>query len=262
VAVVGVVLLLGVIALIPQLEVDWISSVLILVFGFFFVTVSSRICGQIGSTSNPISGMTIATLLFTSLIFLVLGRMGAGERVIAPHRRGDRLCRAAANAGNTSQDLKTGFLVGATPKWQQTGLLIGALTSALVIGWTLDFLNRAAINILPAYYPGYTVDAASIREPTPTRLRRRTARATATPSSRSKSRIDDGKTIIPAGKYLVGDDNQIHYLVNPGVGGIRQGLTRTNPGGVGGPNALSPARESLPPARPADSTTRCMSGSS
>ncbi|NDD64817.1 MAG: oligopeptide transporter, OPT family, partial [Acidobacteria bacterium] len=162
VAVVGVVLLLGAITLIPQLEVDWISSLLILVFGFFFVTVSSRICGQIGSTSNPISGMTIATLLFTSLIFLVLGRMGAGERVIAL-TVGAIVCVAAANAGNTSQDLKTGFLVGATPKWQQTGLLIGALTSALVIGWTLDFLNRAAINILPAYYPGYTVDAASIR---------------------------------------------------------------------------------------------------
>ncbi len=148
----GVVLLLIAITVIPQYEIDWLSALLILVFGFFFVTVSSRICGQIGSTSNPISGMTIATLLFTSLFFLLLGRMGAGERVIAL-TVGAIVCVAAANAGNTSQDLKTGFLVGATPGKQQIALLIGALTSALVIGWTLDFLNKSAINLLPVNYP-------------------------------------------------------------------------------------------------------------
>ncbi len=224
----GVVLLLIAVTLIPQLEVDWISSILILVFGFFFVTVSSRICGQIGSTSNPISGMTIATLLFTSLIFLVLGRMGAGERVIAL-TVGAIVCVAAANAGNTSQDLKTGFLVGATPKWQQAGLLVGALTSAMVIGWTLDFLNRSAINILPVDYPSFTVPGDYIKG----------AYTESPPAPDGKSyryaqfavEIDaaDGKTHIPAGKYLVGEDGKIHYLVNPGVGGIRQGLTTTIP---------------------------------
>jgi len=252
VAVVGVIVLLVAITLIPQLEVDWISSLLILVFGFFFVTVSSRICGQIGSTSNPISGMTIATLLFTSLIFLVLGRMGAGERVIAL-TVGAIVCVAAANAGNTSQDLKTGFLVGATPKWQQMGLLIGALTSALVIGWTLDFLNRAAINILPVYYPGYTVDVGSIKgtyTDTPAAPDGKSYRYAQFPV---EIRINDGKTVIPAGKYLIGDDDQIHYLVNPGVGGIRQGLTARIPEELAGRTfSEGPGVSSAGPARGLD----------
>jgi len=231
----GVVLLLITITVIPQYEIDWISALMILIFGFFFVTVSSRICGQIGSTSNPISGMTIATLLFTSLIFLLLGRMGAGERVIAL-TVGAIVCVAAANAGNTSQDLKTGFLVGATPKHQQVALLVGALTSALVIGWTLDFLNRAAINMLPVNYPGFTVPADSIKgtyseqPPAPDGKTYRYAQFAV------EVEADGGKTRIQAGKYLVGDDNQLHYLVNPGVGGIRQGLTATLPSQVQGRN--------------------------
>ncbi len=224
----GVIVLLILVTLMPQLEVDWISAILILIFGFFFVTVSSRICGQIGSTSNPISGMTIATLLFTSLIFLILGRMGAGERVIAL-TVGAIVCVAAANAGNTSQDLKTGFLVGATPSKQQIALLIGALTSALVIGWTLDFLNRSAINLLPVSYPNYTVSAGDLKGPyteSPQPTDGKTYRV-----AQYAIEVDagDGRTRIPAGKYLVGDDNQLHYHVNPGVGGIRQALSTTIP---------------------------------
>src|SRR5581483_6411550 len=114
--------------IVPTLQVDVLTALLILVFGFFFVTVSSRITGQIGTSSNPISGMTIATLLFTSLIFLLLGRSGAGERVVAL-TVGAIVCVAAANAGGTSQDLKTGYLVGSTPKFQQVALLIGVATS-------------------------------------------------------------------------------------------------------------------------------------
>lgn len=227
-AMIGVVLLLVAITLIPQLEVDWISSILILVFGFFFVTVSSRICGQIGSTSNPISGMTIATLLFTSLIFLVLGRMGPGERIIAL-TVGAIVCVAAANAGNTSQDLKAGFLVGATPKFQQIGLLIGALTSALVIGWTLDFLNKSAINILPMNYPSFVVPNDAIKGTyldTPAAPDGKTYRYA---QFAVETDGGDGRTRIPAGKYLVGQDGLIHYLVNPGVGGIRQGLSASIP---------------------------------
>ncbi len=229
----GVVLLLVAVTLIPQYEIDWISALMILIFGFFFVTVSSRICGQIGSTSNPISGMTIATLLFTSLIFLLLGRMGAGERVIAL-TVGAIVCVAAANAGNTSQDLKTGYLVGATPKYQQIALLVGALTSALVIGWTLDFLNRAAINMLPVNYPGFTAPADSIKgtyaeqPPSPDGKTYRYAQFAV------EVETNGGQTRIPAGKYLVGEDNQLHYLVNPGVGGIRQGLTANLPPQVQG----------------------------
>lgn len=236
-AMIGVALLLVAITLIPQLEVDWISSILILVFGFFFVTVSSRICGQIGSTSNPISGMTIATLLFTSLIFLVLGRMGAGERVIAL-TVGAIVCVAAANAGNTSQDLKAGFLVGATPKFQQMGLLIGALTSAMVIGWTLDFLNKSAINILPVNYPAFTVPNDAIKgayidtPPAPDGKTYRYAQFAV------ETEGGDGKTVIPAGKYLVGEDGRIHYLVNPGVGGIRQGMSASIPAELQGKTFL------------------------
>ena len=224
----GVLILLVLVTLIPKLEVDWISSILILVFGFFFVTVSSRICGQIGSTSNPISGMTIATLLFTSLIFLLLGRAGPGERVIAL-TVGAIVCVAAANSGNTSQDLKTGFLVGGTPAKQQMSLLIGALTSALVIGWTLDFLNRSAINLLPVNYPSYSAAPEYVKgawSDTPQPTDGKTYRVAQFPVE-----IDagDGRTRIQAGKYLLGDDNRLHYLVNPGVGGIRQGLSTTIP---------------------------------
>ncbi|HKX28958.1 MAG TPA: oligopeptide transporter, OPT family [Blastocatellia bacterium] len=227
-AVGGVVVLLIAITVIPKFEVDWISALMILIFGFFFVTVSSRITGQIGSTSNPISGMTIATLLFTSLVFLLLGRLGAEERVIAL-TVGAIVCVAAANAGTTSQDLKSGYLVGATPKWQQTGLLIGALTSALVIGWTLDFLNRAAINLLPVNYPTFTVPANQIKGPwteSPQTQDGKSYRVVQFPVSVT---LDEGRTQIAAGKYLVGDDGKLHYLVNPGVGGIRQTLTTTIP---------------------------------
>lgn len=227
-AVVGVGLLLIVISLLPQLEVDWISTILILVFGFFFVTVSSRICGQIGSTSNPISGMTIATLLFTSLIFFLLGRMQPGDRVIAL-TVGAIVCVAAANAGNTSQDLKTGFLVGATPSKQQIALLIGALTSALVIGSTLDFLNRSAINLLPVYYPNFTVPAEYIKGAWTESPQTTDGKTYRYAQFAVELVTPDGQTRVQAGKYLVGDDDQLHYLVNPGVGGIRQGLTTSFP---------------------------------
>jgi OPT oligopeptide transporter protein len=171
--------------------------------------------------------MTIATLLFTSLIFLMLGRMGAGERIIAL-TVGAIVCVAAANAGNTSQDLKTGFLVGATPKWQQSGLLIGALTSALVIGWTLDFLNRSAINLLPVNYPAFTVPVDQIGGEWAESPRTQDGKSYRVVQFPVEVTVDE-RTRIPAGKYLVGDDNKLHYLVNPGVGGLRQTLTTTIP---------------------------------
>ncbi|MEW6211910.1 MAG: oligopeptide transporter, OPT family [Acidobacteriota bacterium] len=227
-AMAGVLMLLLVITFLPLLEVNWISALLILVFGFFFVTVSSRICGQIGSTSNPISGMTIATLLFTSLIFLLLGRSGAGERVVAL-TVGAIVCVAAANAGNTSQDLKTGYLVGATPGKQQVGLLIGALTSALVIGGTLEFLNSSAINLLPVNYPTYTASADQVQETWTSRPATEDGKTYRVVRFTVEAEAGDGRTKIPPGKYLVDDDGKIHYFVNPGVGGIKQGLTSTIP---------------------------------
>ncbi|MBI2835423.1 MAG: oligopeptide transporter, OPT family [Acidobacteria bacterium] len=117
-------------------------SLLVIIFGFFFVTVSSRIVGLIGSSSNPVSGMTIATLILTCTIFVALGWTGDFYAPIALSV-GAVVCIAAANAGATSQDLKTGFLVGATPIYQQIGLVVGVLTSALVIGYTTLYLNGA-----------------------------------------------------------------------------------------------------------------------
>jgi putative OPT family oligopeptide transporter len=119
-----------------------LGAVMVLLFGFLFVTVSSRLTGEVGSSSNPISGMTIATLLMTCLIFLVLGRTGAASMLTALMVAAV-VCIASSNGGTTSQDLKTGFLVGATPRSQQLSILVGALTSALVIGLTMLALNAA-----------------------------------------------------------------------------------------------------------------------
>ncbi|MEP6801978.1 MAG: oligopeptide transporter, OPT family [Acidobacteriota bacterium] len=118
-----------------------LMSVLIVVFGFFFVTVSSRIVGIIGTSSNPISGMTIATIMATCVVFVVIGWRGDVYQAVALCV-GAIVCVAAANAGATSQDLKTGFLVGATPKYQQYGFLIGVVTSSFFIAITLFILDK------------------------------------------------------------------------------------------------------------------------
>jgi len=118
-----------------------VAAILILVFGFFFATVSSRITGLIGSSSNPISGMTIATLILTCVLFVALGWTGDMYSPIALCV-GAIVCIAAANAGTTSQDLKTGYIVGATPLYQQVGLVIGVLTSGLIIGLTTLYMHR------------------------------------------------------------------------------------------------------------------------
>jgi putative OPT family oligopeptide transporter len=118
-----------------------LMSLLIVVFGFFFVTVSSRIVGIIGTSSNPISGMTIATLMATCVVFVVIGWRGDVYQAVALCV-GAIVCVAAANAGATSQDLKTGFLVGATPRSQQLGFVIGVVSSAFIIAITLFMLDR------------------------------------------------------------------------------------------------------------------------
>jgi len=122
----------------------FLASLLIVIFGFFFVTVSSRITGLIGNSSNPISGMTIATLILTCTIFVAAGMTGDLYAPIALGV-GAVVCIAAAIAGATSQDLKTGFLVGATPIRQQTGLIIGVLTASFVIGMTTLYLHRIMV---------------------------------------------------------------------------------------------------------------------
>jgi putative OPT family oligopeptide transporter len=139
----GSVLLAIFLALAPKMPMqgNFLAAILVIVFGFLFVTVSSRITGLIGTSSNPISGMTIATLILTCLLFVALGWTGEAYGPIAICV-GAVVCIAAANAGGTSQDLKTGYLVGATPYYQQLGLIIGVVTSAAVIGWTTLYLHK------------------------------------------------------------------------------------------------------------------------
>ena len=139
---VGLVIIMVVLPIIPGDTIvnKLLLAILVIVFGFFFVTVSSRIVGIIGSSSNPISGMTIATLMGTGLVFIAVGWTG---KIFEPMALvvGGMICIAAANAGATSQDLKTGYLVGATPRNQQIALFVGAIVSSLVIGWTIQQLD-------------------------------------------------------------------------------------------------------------------------
>ncbi len=146
----GSVGLAAVVALLPFIPGEGLAGKILLgflmvVFGFFFVTVSSRIVGIIGSSNNPISGMTIATLMATCLIFAGLGWTGDAYQPMALCV-GGMVCIAAANAGATSQDLKTGYLVGATPRAQQIGLFIGVIAAAFVIGATIQILDDAHID--------------------------------------------------------------------------------------------------------------------
>ncbi len=145
---IGALVLVTAITLAPSLRMNVLGAVLIVVLGFLFVTVSSRLTGEIGSSSNPISGMTVATLLLTCGVFLILG-WTAPPYYVTALSVGAIVCIAASNGGTTSQDLKTGFLVGATPKLQQYAILFGALASALVLGPILLRLNDAATVYVP-----------------------------------------------------------------------------------------------------------------
>jgi len=164
----GVLVLIAMIMILPQLHLQFnlLGAILIIAFGFLFVTVSSRLTGEIGSSSNPISGMTVATLLLTCLIFLIVGWTGPSYYVTALSI-GGIVCIAASNGGTTSQDLKTGFLVGATPKYQQIAILVGALASALILGPILLRLNDQSTVYVPqtsfrAVQNGPQVDAAAL----------------------------------------------------------------------------------------------------
>ena len=148
----GSAVLVLVMAVLPFIPGTGIGSklligLLVVVFGFFFVTVASRIVGLIGSSSSPVSGMTIATLMGTCLVFVGLGWTGDAYQPMALCV-GGIVCIAAANAGGTSQDLKTGFLVGATPRAQQIGLLIGVVTASVVVGLTVRVLDHGAAHLI------------------------------------------------------------------------------------------------------------------
>ncbi|HET6146426.1 MAG TPA: OPT/YSL family transporter [Polyangia bacterium] len=145
----GLVVIMAVLPFVPGHGVGskLLLGVLVIVFGFFFVTVASRIVGLIGTSSNPISGMTIATLMGTCLIFVGFGWTGDAYQPMALCV-GSIVCIAAANAGATSQDLKTGFLVGATPRAQQIGLLIGVVTATVVVGMTIRLLDQPPLHLI------------------------------------------------------------------------------------------------------------------
>ena len=196
------------IALAPVLQINALSAILIVLFGFFFVTVSSRITGEIGSSSNPISGMTVATLLLTCGLFVAMGWTGVSFKAMALTTAA-LVCVAASNGGTISQDLKTGYLVGATPKHQQTSILVGVIFSAIAIGYVLLLLNQGNTTFKPVVFPGVTQAA---------------------PADAQTMKAPDGKTYkvvylredvgpVVRGKYLVDDAGTIQYLVDPGVCG-------------------------------------------
>jgi putative OPT family oligopeptide transporter len=215
----GLVLAIAASPLIPtELPGRLIGGAMIVLFGFLFVTVSSRITGVIGSSSNPISGMTIATLLLTCLIFVLLGWVGPEYRLTALSIAGV-VCIASSNGGTTSQDLKTGFLVGATPWKQQIAILIGALTSAIVMGGTLLLLNGA--------YTTYTNDPAELPKPKAPAAEVRGTDVGPDGKSYGIWRVVNPIPGVQPGVYLVDESGQSHYLRDPGIGGR---LTKTASG--------------------------------
>ena len=195
-----------------------VGAVLIVFFGFLFVTVSSRLTGEIGSSSNPISGMTVATLLFTCLVFLLMGKTDKGATLTALTVAAV-VCIAASNGGTTAQDLKTGYLVGATPRNQQLAILIGALSSALVMGATLLLLNRAGTvyTTKAEYLPNYRVPDVSRLTQTE---RPGGEYAAKDPNTYRVLHVAEGELAeVPQGKYLVDGQGAIRYLVDPAVNG-------------------------------------------
>ncbi len=204
-------ILLCVVAMIalPQIHINFVGALLALFFAFLFVTVSSRVAGQIGASANPISGMTVATVLLTALLFYAAGWTRPEHRALALSI-GGVVCVAAAVAAATSQDLKTGYLVGATPARQQIGLFAGVTTSALVIGGIITFLNEAKTTIVVRDYPTVTIAAASIGADTRTGADGKEYRV---------GHLYEPTGEAPAGRYLVDDAGKIRYLVDPGIGG-------------------------------------------
>jgi len=190
---------------VPGIAVSILSAVAIMVFGFFFAVVSSRITGELGSSSNPISGMAIATLMGVCLIFVLLGWTGHAYTAAALSI-GTVVCIAASNAGTTSQDLKTSFLVGGTPWRQQVALIIGVVTSVAVIGGTLQLINKANERVQEA---AYTVTVV----PPPG------APIVRGPDSANYDEVRVGGVEgIPDGRYLVTDSGQVRYRVQEGIG--------------------------------------------
>src|SRR6266481_1907133 len=229
----GIFALLAMIMIFPQLNLQWniLGAILIVAFGFLFVTVSSRLTGEIGSSSNPISGMTVATLLLTCLIFLIVGWTGPTYYVTALSI-GGIVCIAASNGGTTSQDLKTGFLVGSTPKFQQIAILIVALASAIVLGPILLKLNEAGTVYVPvasdpavAAAANFHVDPAELSALKTEQVRGpQGTKDQANYHAYYKSDSQGGNAV----KYLVNDQGVPVYMADPAINGTH----KTRPDGT------------------------------
>jgi len=228
----GSLLLVVAITLAPPLHMNVAGAMLIVILGFLFVTVSSRLTGEVGSSSNPISGMTVATLLLTCGIFLLMG-WTAPPYYVTALSVGAIVCIAASNGGSTSQDLKTGFLVGSTPRSQQIAILVGALASAVALGPILLRLNEVATVYVPQ-----TTHVVDEQTGQPTQQVAETFKSTLrTDPSKLPDREqlvgpqakDDARSYLvwhktndidgPPGKYLVDDSGVPVYFVDPGVNG-------------------------------------------
>ena len=227
------------IVLATPLRMNILGAILIVLFGFLFVTVSSRLTGEIGSSSNPISGMTVATLLLTCLIFLVLGWTGPTYYVTALSV-GAIVCIAASNGGTTSQDLKTGFLIGSTPRAQQISILVGALASALILGPILLKLNDAATVFVETHVAersesrdggvgGVAPDRKSDQMELPATMHvdphsldkheKLTGPQAASDSKDYLVWNNTDESLGPPGRYLVDEAGTPKYLVDPGING-------------------------------------------
>ena len=211
-------LIIGILAA-PSLHMNLVGAALIVIFGFLFVTVASRLTGEIGSSSSPVSGMTVATLLLTCLIFLIAGWTG-GTYYVTALSVGGIVCVAASNAGATSQDLKTGFLLGGTPKYQQLAIIIGTAASALLIGPILLKLNTVGTVYVPAAQVAPGLRAPPNAKFSGLEKLQGPQGANDTQTYRVWYQIDpEGR---PARKYLVNDSGAAVWLVDPAINGVHK----------------------------------------
>ncbi len=231
--IIGLILLMAAVMLSPSLGlfilndpvVSIAGAVLIVILGFLFVTVSSRLTGEVGSSSNPISGMTVATLLFTCLVFLVLGWTASDPYFVTALSIGGIVCIAASNGGTTSQDLKTGFLVGGTPRRQQIAILVGALASALVLGPLLLYLNTGGTYYqtvdLTKFPAGFTVTEDKLfRDGGQLKSEQVKTGTYTTDTTQYRVWQNTDPAAGPIGKYLVNNQGQPAYLVDPAINGV------------------------------------------
>ena len=212
---------------VPGAFVGWAAnlaaSLLVVVFGFLFVTVSSRIVGLVGSSASPVSGMTIATLMATAAVFLLQGWTAPAFGALAI-MIGGVVCIAASNSGDTSQDLKTGYIVGSTPRLQQIALMIGVVVSTIVIGFTLNLMNTGLQEFhvasqpwdVSASHPGVTIQSDTQHLPNLIRVIGPDGKTTTTHQKSEYILLNAiGSTELQDGKYLYSPTTgqiEVHWI--------------------------------------------------